>query len=296
MDIDYYWYQISSWYKDCLAIFDKIIFSMKRIFVAAATLALLVGCSQNKITGRNQLSLFNEADIRSMAATEYQQFLSQNKVVSTSASKDAEMVRRIGQRLTSAITTYYASQGLSQELEGYQWEYNLVNSNEVNAWCMPGGKIVVYTGLLPISQNEAALAVVMGHEIAHALAKHGNERMSQASAQQLGGQLLSVAIANKTPAAQNLFMSAYGIGSQVGALLPFSRKQELEADRLGLIYCAMAGYDPQQAIPLWERMAAASNGQKPPEMLSTHPAEATRIEKLRQLMPEALKYYKPTGK
>ncbi|WP_276481701.1 M48 family metallopeptidase [Paraflavitalea pollutisoli] len=269
---------------------------MKRVFVAAATLALLVGCSQNKITGRNQLSLFNEADIQSMAATEYQQFLTQNKVVSASASKDAEMVRRIGQRLVTAITSYYATQGLSEELNGYKWEYNLVNSNEVNAWCMPGGKIVVYTGLLPITQNEAALAVVMGHEIAHALAKHGNERMSQASAQQLGGQLLSVAIANKTPAAQNLFMSAYGIGSQVGALLPFSRKQELEADRFGLIFSAMAGYDPQQAIPLWERMAAASNGQKPPEMLSTHPAEATRIEKLRELMPEALKYYKPVGK
>lgn len=269
---------------------------MKRTFVAAAALVLIIGCSQNTITGRNQLSLYNEADIQSMAASEYTQFLSQNKVVSSTANKDAEMVRRVGQRLTSAINSYYASKGLSQELEGYKWEYNLVDSKEVNAWCMPGGKIVVYTGLLPITQNEAALAVVMGHEIAHALAKHGNERMSQATVQQLGGVALSVAIANKTPEAQNLFMSAYGVGSQVGALLPFSRKQELEADHYGLIFAAMAGYDPQQAIPLWERMAAAGNGQKPPEILSTHPAEATRIDKLRELMPEALKYYKPIGK
>ncbi|MDF2188986.1 M48 family metallopeptidase [Paraflavitalea sp. CAU 1676] len=269
---------------------------MKRTFVAAAALALIIGCSQNTITGRNQLSLYNEADIQSMAASEYTQFLSQNKVVASTANKDAEMVRRVGQRLTSAINSYYASKGLSQELEGYKWEYNLVDSKEVNAWCMPGGKIVVYTGLLPITQNEAALAVVMGHEIAHALAKHGNERMSQATVQQLGGVALSVAIANKTPEAQNLFMSAYGVGSQVGALLPFSRKQELEADHYGLIFAAMAGYDPQQAIPLWERMAAAGNGQKPPEILSTHPAEATRIDKLRELMPEALKYYKPIGK
>lgn len=158
---------------------------------------------------------------------------------------------------------------------------------------MPGGKIVVYTGLLPITQNEAALAVVIGHEITHALAKHGNERMSQASVQQLGGVALSAAVANKSPAAQNLLLSAYGIGSQVGALLPFSRKQELEADRYGLIFSAMSGYNPQEAIPLWERMQKASNGQAPPEFLSTHPSEGTRIERLKELMPEALKYYKP---
>lgn len=269
---------------------------MKRLFVAAAALSLLVSCSRNSITGRNQLSLYSETDIQSMASTQYQQFLTENKVVSASGNKDAEMVRRIGQRLVTAINSYYSQKGLSSELEGYKWEYNLVDSKDVNAWCMPGGKIVVYTGLLPITQNEAALAVVMGHEIAHALAHHGNERMSQASVQELGGQALNVALANKSAAAQNIFMSAYGIGSQVGALLPFSRKQELEADKYGLIFAAMAGYNPQEAIPLWERMAAAGGGSKPPEILSTHPAEATRIEKLKGLMPEALKYYKPVGK
>jgi predicted Zn-dependent protease len=269
---------------------------MKRLFVAAAALSLMVSCSRNSITGRNQLSLYSEADIQSMATTQYQQFLTENKVVSASGNKDAEMVRRIGQRLVTAINSYYSQKGLSSELEGYKWEYNLVDSKEVNAWCMPGGKIVVYTGLLPITQNEAALAVVMGHEIAHALAHHGNERMSQASVQELGGQALNVALANKSAAAQSIFMGAYGIGSQVGALLPFSRKQELEADKYGLIFAAMAGYNPQEAISLWERMAAAGGGSKPPEILSTHPAEATRIEKLKALMPEALTYYKPVGK
>ena len=263
----------------------------------AATLALgLVSCSQNAITGKNQLTLYSEADIQSMASQQYRQFLSENKVVSTSASKDAEMVRRIGQRLTTAINNYYSQKGLSAELAGYQWEYNLVNSNEVNAWCMPGGKIVVYTGLLPITQNEAALAVVMGHEIAHALAKHGNERMSRASLAELGGQALQVALANKSPIAQNIFMSAYGVGTNVGVMLPFGRSQELEADKFGLIFSAMAGYNPREAIPLWERMEKAGGGNKPPEFLSTHPSEGKRIEKLKQLMPEALTYYKPVGK
>ena len=269
---------------------------MHKVMVAAVLATGITSCSQNAITGRKQLSLFNEADIQSMAATQYQQFLTQNKVVSTNGNKDAEMVRRVGTRLTAAISQYYSTKGLTSELEGYKWEYNLVDSKEVNAWCMPGGKIVVYTGLLPISQNEAALAVVLGHEIAHALAHHGNERMSQASLQQLGGVALQTAIANKSAAAQNVMMGAYGIGSNVGALLPFSRKQELEADHYGLIFAAMAGYNPQEAIPLWERMKAAGGSSKPPEILSTHPAEDTRIAKLREMMPEALQYYKPAGK
>lgn len=269
---------------------------MQKILFAAIVALGFAGCSQNAITGKNQLTLYSEADIQSMAAQQYRQFLSENKVVSSSTSKDAEMVRRIGQRLTTAINNYYSQKGLSAELAGYQWEYNLVNSNEVNAWCMPGGKIVVYTGLLPITQNEAALAVVMGHEIAHALAKHGNERMSRASLAELGGQALSVALANKSPIAQNIFMSAYGVGTNVGVMLPFGRSQELEADKFGLIFSAMAGYNPREAIPLWERMEKAGGGNKPPEFLSTHPSEGKRIEKLKQMMPEALTYYKPVGK
>ena len=161
---------------------------------------------------------------------------------------------------------------------------------------MPGGKIVVYTGLLPVSQNEAALAAVVGHEVSHALLQHGNQRMSQGLLQQLGGVALSVAVANKPAETQNLFMTAYGAGTTIGVLLPFSRNQELEADRYGLIWTAMAGYNPQEAIALWERMENASQGQSPPEFLSTHPSEGNRRAQLLKYMPEAMKYYKPMAK
>ncbi len=255
----------------------------------------VIACSKNSITGRSQFKLLPESELQGMATQQYQQFLSSNKVVAASASKDAEMVVRVGQRITKAVMDYYTSKGLAKELESFKWEYNLVDDKTVNAWCMPGGKIVVYTGILPITRNEAALAAIMGHEVSHAIFYHGNERMSQGLTQQLGGVALSVALANKPAATQNLFMAAYGLGSQVGVMLPFSRKHELEADRWGLIWTAMAGYNPQEAIGLWERMEAASSGQKPPEFLSTHPAEGRRIEQLQKYMPEALKYYKPVG-
>jgi predicted Zn-dependent protease len=263
-------------------------------FFLAAT--LFVACSKNAVTGRSQFKFLPESELQTMATQEYRQFLSTNKVVSSSNDRDAEMVRRVGQRLTRAVEAFYQQQGLSDKLQGYEWEYNLVNDKQANAWCMPGGKIVVYSGLLPITQNEAALAVVVGHEISHAIFQHGNERMSQGMAQQLGNVALSVAVSSQPAATQNLFMQAYGIGSQVGLLLPFSRKHELEADRFGLRWAAMAGYNPQEAIPLWQRMEQMSNGQKPPEFLSTHPAEGRRIEELQKYMPEALKYYKPIGK
>ncbi len=255
--------------------------------------SLAVGCSKNAITGRNQFKLLPESQLQSMATSEYQTFLSTNKVVNSSANRDAEMVRRVGLRITKVVNDYFAQKGLSKELEGYKWEYNLVDNKEVNAWCMPGGKIVVYTGLLPYTQNEAALAVVMGHEVSHAIFNHGNERMSMslgASAVQLG---LTVAMANKPAETRNLFLGAFGAGAQVGVLLPFSRKHELEADHWGLNWAAMAGYNPQEAIPLWERMEQAGGGQRPPEFLSTHPSEGNRIAQLKKLMPEALQYYKP---
>ncbi|MBC7902993.1 MAG: M48 family metallopeptidase [Gemmatimonadaceae bacterium] len=268
---------------------------MKKMIVLLSIPLIMGACTTNSITGRSQLSLLNDTELQSMAQQQYKQFLSENKVVSSSTSKDAEMVRRIGQRLVAAVTKYYKDKGLAAELESYQWEYNLVDSKEANAWCMPGGKIVVYTGLLPITQNEAALAVVVGHEISHALAKHGNERMSQEMVAQgigvAGGVLLS-----GNQKVSGIFNSIYGPGAQLGVLLPNSRKQELEADKFGLIFTAMSGYNPQEAIPLWERMAQASNGQSPPEFMSTHPSESTRIQRLRELMPEALKYYKPMGR
>lgn len=265
---------------------------MKRFLSFLTITTLFIACAKNPITGRNQLAILNEAELQTMAAQEYQTFLSQNRVVSPNASRDAEMVRRIGNRLVTAINQYYAQQSLQQELSNYKWEFNLVNDNQVNAWAMPGGKTVVYTGLLPVTQNEAALAVVMGHEIAHSLAKHGNERMSQVMVAQGLGAVGGVLTAGNERVS-GIFNNVYGPAAQVGVLLPNSRKQELEADKYGLIFTAMAGYNPQEAISLWQRMAQASNGQKPPEFLSTHPAEETRIQRLQEFMPTALKYYKP---
>lgn len=256
-------------------------------------LLTVVSCSKNPVSGRKQFKLVSEQELQQMALQEYRQFLSTNPVVSASADRDAEMVRRIGNRLAAAVTSYYQSQNLSGSLEGYSWEFNLVNNKEANAWCMPGGKVVVYSGLLPITQNEAALANVLGHEITHAVFQHGNERMSQGLVQQLGGAALSVAVANQPAQTQNLFMQAYGIGTTVGVMLPFSRNQEYEADRYGIRWAAMAGYNPREAVALWERMMKMSQGNRPPEFLSTHPAEQKRIDQLNKYMPEALKYYKP---
>jgi predicted Zn-dependent protease len=266
--------------------------SITSIFVIAA---LLIACSKNALTGKNQLTLLPETELQTMATGEYQKFLSSNKVVASSGNRDAQMVQRVGNRIVRAVETYYADRGMSDRLAGYKWETNLVEDKTVNAWCMPGGKIVVYTGILPISQNEAALAAVMGHEVSHALLQHGNQRMSQGLLQQLGGVALAVAVADKPAETQNLFMTAYGVSTTVGVMLPFSRNHELEADRYGLIWTAMAGYNPQEAIGLWERMEKASNAGNPPEFLSTHPSEGRRIQKLKEMMPEAMKYYKPMG-
>jgi predicted Zn-dependent protease len=263
---------------------------MKKIIISIIIASMITGCIVNKVTGRKQLSLVQESELQLMAVSEYKTFLSENKVLNPGSSKDAAMVDRVGTRISNAITKYFKSQGKESVTEGYKWEFNTVDSKEANAWCMPGGKVVVYSGLLPITQNETALAIVVGHEIAHAIAKHGSERMSEAMMQQLGGMALQVALSQKPQETQNLFMQSYAIGSQVGAMLPWSRQQETEADHYGLIFAAMAGYNPQEAIPFWKRMASAG-GAKPPEFLSTHPSDETRIKKLEQLMPEAMKYY-----
>ncbi|MCC6289025.1 MAG: M48 family metallopeptidase [Chitinophagaceae bacterium] len=249
-------------------------------------------CKQNAITGRSQLQLLPESELQSMAKTQYQSFLTENKIVNTTVSKDAEMVKRVGTRISKAITDYYTKENKGSLLDGYQWEFNLVDSKEVNAWCMPGGKVVVYTGILPVTQNEAALAVVMGHEIAHAIAQHGNERMSQELLAQGLGTVGSV-LTSGNSTVNNIFNTIYAPGAQVGVLLPNSRKQELEADHFGLIFAAMAGYNPNEAVAFWQRMAQASSGQKPPEFLSTHPSDETRIQKVKQYAEEAMKYYTP---
>ncbi|MGN6616832.1 MAG: M48 family metallopeptidase [Ilyomonas sp.] len=265
----------------------------KRSFFSALIIAMLfIACSRNAITGRNQLSLVSESQVEDMAKQQYRQFLSQSKVVSPSKDKDAEMVKRVGSRIAAAITEYYKEKGLANELSGYKWEFNLVDDKQVNAWCMPGGKVVVYTGILPVTQNEAALAIVLGHEITHAVAGHGRERMSQELLAQ-GIQLAGNVALGKNAQAVNIFNTVYGPAAQVGVLLPNSRSQELEADHYGLIFAAMAGYNPEEAIPFWKRMMALNQGSAPPVWLSDHPADAERIQKLQELMPEALKYYRP---
>jgi predicted Zn-dependent protease len=268
---------------------------MKKILLFLVTLSIFVACSRNAVTGRKQLALFGEATLQQQAVSEYQSFLSQNKVINSSSNKDAEMVKRVGNRISKSITEYYTQKGLASELNGYKWEFNLVDSKDVNAWCMPGGKVVIYTGLLGITQNEAALAVVMGHEITHAVAHHGNERMSQGALAQGLEIVGNIATANN-PKYNDLFNNIFAPTAQIAVLLPNSRNQEYEADRFGLNFAAMAGYNPNEAIPFWQRMAAASNGQKPPEFLSTHPADENRIARLKEFMPEALTYYKPVGR
>ncbi len=203
-----------------------------------------------------------------------------------------QMVKRVGGKIKTAVELYFKQKGLTDQLSGYRWEFNLVESPEVNAWCMPGGKVVIYSGILPITQTETGLAVVMGHEIAHALAEHGSERMSQGLITQLGGIALNEALSSKPEQTRALWMTAFGVGTQVGVLLPFSRLHESEADKLGLIFMAMAGYNPNEAVSFWQRMAANKGGQSPPEFLSTHPSDDTRIKDLRAAMPEAMKYYK----
>ena len=247
-------------------------------------------CSTVPVTGRKQLSLVPQSEMLAMSTQEYSSFLKQNKL--SSDQKATSLVRAVGGKIQGAVERYFREKGMSDQLNGYKWEFNLVDSKEVNAWCMPGGKVVVYTGILPVTKDDNGLAVVMGHEIAHAVAQHGNERMSQELLAQYGGMALSEALASKPAETKQLWMSAFGAGVQVGALLPFSRTQESEADHLGLIFMAMAGYDPQGAVTFWQRMAQQSGGNAPPEFLSTHPSDQSRIEKIQGELPEAMKYYK----
>lgn len=261
-----------------------------RIFWSVCALLILAACSTVPITGRSQLNLIPGNSMMSMSLQQYDKFLKENRLSADKAQ--VAMVKGVGGKVQGAVERYFASTGQGSRLAGYQWEFNLVEDKEVNAWCMPGGKVVVYSGILPVTRSEAGLAVVMAHEIAHAVAEHGNERMSQGLLAQFGGMALSEALASSPAATQNLWMSVYGVGAQYGAILPYGRLQENEADHLGLIFMAMAGYDPNEAVNLWQRMAAQKGGAAPPEFLSTHPSDATRIANIRRLIPEAMKYYR----
>ena len=256
-----------------------------------ASLALLSACTTVPITGRSQLSLVSDGEINSLASTQYREVIAKGPL--STNSEYVSMVRRVGQRIQGAVESYFRQQNASDQLAGYQWEFNVIQDDkQQNAWCMPGGKVAVYTGILPITQDENGLAVVMAHEIAHAVAKHGSERMSQGLVQQLGGQALSAALSTNAPATQQLALQAFGVGSQLG-LLRYGRNQETEADHLGLIFMALAGYNPDGAITFWQRMDARENQASPPEFLSTHPSNGTRIADIQRELPEARKYYKP---
>ncbi len=259
--------------------------------IAAGLLgASLYSCSTVPLTGRQQLNIIPGSSMLSMSSQQYGDFLKSNKVVQAS-DKDAQMVERVGKKIQGAVERYFAQQNMSDKLSGYNWEFHLVESKEVNAWCMPGGKVVVYTGILPVTRDETGLGVVLGHEIAHAVAEHGAERMSQGLIAQLGGMALSKALEEKPDETKQLWMTAFGVGVQYGALLPYSRVQESEADHLGLIFMAMAGYDPNASLQFWQRMSAQQGGQAPPEFMSTHPSDETRIAQIKEEMPEAMKYY-----
>lgn len=253
------------------------------------SLLLFTACATVPLTGRRQLTLVSESEMIALSLTQYDEFLKTNKVSTNKAN--VEMVKRVGQRIAKAVETYMAQQGLSSYLEGYKWEFNLVEDSNVNAWCMSGGKVVVYSGILPLTKNDAGLAVVMGHEIAHAVARHGSERMSEQMVAQGAGTALSVALSQKPQQTQQWAMAAFGLGAQYGVLLPFSRKHEYEADYMGLIFMSMAGYDPNESVAFWQRMSQ-QGGSKTPEFLSTHPVDENRIAKLKEKIPEAMKFYK----
>ena len=253
------------------------------------------GCVEVPITHRSALHLVPETDLVSMSLQQYDDVLKKSKL--STDTREVAMVRRVGNRIAKAAEAFLAESGQQDKIKGYQWEFNLIQDDKtVNAWVMPGGKAAVYTGILPYTQNETGLAVVLGHEVGHALADHGNERMSEALLANMGGMALSVALSQQPQETQQLFMSVYGAGANLGFLLPYSRLHESEADRIGLTLMARAGYDPRQAIPFWERMSKQEGKSTPPEFLSTHPATATRIADIKKYIPEALPYYEKAVK
>lgn len=263
----------------------------KSKFSALFLIAILfIGCSTVPITGRKQLSFIPQNQLIASSINSYNQLLSESKI-SQDAQK-TQMVVDVGKKIAASAEQFMRENGMEKELQTYHWEFNLIEDDKTaNAFCMPGGKIAIYTGILPITQDENGLAVVMGHEVAHALANHGGERMSQLLVVQMGATTLSTALSRQPGQTSQLIMQAYGAGANIGVLLPYSRSHESEADHIGLILMARANYDPRTAIPFWQRMNN-QGGERPPAFLSTHPAPEKRIQDIRNELPEALKYYK----
>lgn len=256
---------------------------MKRIFSFFAIILIVASCSTVPITGRKRVNFVPDSQVLPMAFAQYDGFLREN-----SLSKDVsktQQIKDIGGRISKAVDRFMRANEMSKEADSYRWEFNLIEDKTVNAWCMPGGKVVFYTGILPMCANEDGIAAVMGHEIAHAFAKHGQERMSQGLAAQLGGMAVAIGTANKPDKTKQLWNMAYGVSSQLG-MLKFSRVHETEADKLGMVFMIMAGYQPKEAVNVWIRMSQRG-GQQPPEILSTHPSNQTRIKALTEYIPTA---------
>jgi predicted Zn-dependent protease len=261
-----------------------------KFLVTALLIAILVSCSKVPLTGRSQMKLLPNSEVMALSLTSYKDFLAKNPPL-PATDPFTKTVKSVGQRISVSVENFMKQKGYADRVKGYKWEFNAVNSKEVNAWCMPGGKVVAYTGIWPVAKDESGLAVVMAHEIAHAIAEHGNERMSQQLALQVGAMGLDIALQKEPEMTRNIFLTSYGVGSNLG-VLAYSREHELEADRLGLIFMAMAGYNPERALTFWQDMSKMG-GAKPPEFLSTHPSDANRIAKVKKYLPEAKKYYKP---
>lgn len=253
--------------------------------IAIAAGALVVSCATNPFSGKSTLALVPNSQVFPSSFQEYNKFLSESKVIKGTA--DAKRVENVGMKIKVAAEKWLNANGYKEYLNGYEWEYKLIDSKEVNAWCMPGGKIAFYTGIIPICKDDSGMATVMGHEVAHALANHGQQRMSAAQLQQIGGGVLDAATSGKSSSTRAIYAQAYGLGAQYGAMLPFNRSNESEADKIGLTLMAIAGYNPEESIAFWQRMSASNSGASTPEFMSTHPSDATRIANLKKLIPEA---------
>lgn len=265
---------------------------MKTIIWKIAMFCVLItlfSCSSVPLTNRRQVRLLPEYMMLDMSLTSYDEFLSQNPPLPDN-NKDVQRVREVGKNISTAVNEFLKENDLEERIDDFSWQYNVIDDKTINAWCMPGGKIVFYTGILAIANSDENIAVVMGHEIAHALARHGNERMSQEMALQLGQMTLAAALQEKPELTQQIFLTSYGVGSQLGTLA-YSRKHEYEADKIGLILMAKAGYDPSYAVSFWQKMSE-NGGTSTPELLSTHPSDEKRIAALKNALPEAMKYYK----